>query len=293
MDKDRICIVGGAGQLGSALYEQYRREGTAVVYSLSRTPLDRQNHFSCDIEDSAHLASIIERIRPTIIINCAAFVNADGCEQDKPRAYRVNVLANRTLLHLAQMYHAKYVYISSYYVFDGSIVEYNEDAVPTPINYYGITKVLAESDTLRAPEALVIRQSKIFSLGYDDRNFLARLEKSLRSGIAFPTVDDQYNNPVHADIAASMIASLIQQGERGIYNVGGLDFVSNAELAHRFARHRGLPEHLIVATKTIVSPGIAPRPMKVHLLLDKIQRKNISVWSLDQMLQVLSSTSAH
>ena len=154
---------------------------------------------------------------------------------------------------------------------------------PTPLNYYGITKALSEVDTLVYPKSLVIRSSKIFSLGFDTRNFIARLYASLKDNKEFVAVNDQSNNPIHADLMAETIEALILKNKFGIFNVGGEDYLSNYELARRFAEHFGLKSSLITPSSTDKYCENARRPKDVRLMLNKIRTLSIKTYNLDEM----------
>ncbi|MBV8748188.1 MAG: sugar nucleotide-binding protein, partial [Candidatus Eremiobacteraeota bacterium] len=82
MSVERIVLVGGSGQLGTALREAFA--GREVV---------APSHAEVPFEDSAALAQLLDRVRPGVLINCSAFHNVDVCEREPERAFAVNALA--------------------------------------------------------------------------------------------------------------------------------------------------------------------------------------------------------
>ena len=143
MKKLLICGIGG--QLGSALKKIF--SDVFDVYGLDMASKDDKT-FSCDVTDKEKVEKIIDDLKPDVVINAAALVNADKCETEKHLTYNINYLGNNNVLYASKKINAFFVFISSYYVFDGTKKEYIEEDMPTPINYYGIMKLLAENDTL-------------------------------------------------------------------------------------------------------------------------------------------------
>ena len=280
----KLLICGINGQLGSSMRRVF--SGSFEVYGLDKVA-DGNNVFACDITDREKVFSIFEKIKPDVVINAAALVNADLCETEKELAYKINYEGNNNLLTASKSFGSYFVFISSYYVFDGSRVEYSEDDIPTPINYYGILKWVAENEVLNYEKSMVVRPCKIFSIGYDERNFTARVYNSLKKGEEFFAVSDQYNNPVLADFISESIKELIKQKAMGIFNIGGKDFVNNYEFAKLFAEYFNLDSSLIKSVSTDKSSQKAPRPMKVKLLLSKMESKGVRAYTLDEMFKMI------
>lgn len=287
MLKKRILICGASGQLGQALINIFSKNKAYDAYGLSRNGIGTK-HLQCDISNFDKLEEAFRKIKPDVVINSAAYANADLCEKNKGLAYKINYLGNKNVLELSKKYDSYFVFISSYYVFDGAKKFYSEDAEPTPINYYGVTKTMSEIVTGTYRKSLIIRASKIFSLGYDDRNFIARTYQSLANGQKVLAVDDQYNNPIHADLLAKSIMELIDLERLGIYNIGGKDYVSNYGLAKSFARFFGLDHSLIKSIKTKESGQATQRPRHVYLKIDKLRLDGIGTHRLKYMFKLLN-----
>src|SRR5581483_6664773 len=121
----RVAILGSTGQLGTDLVEVLRRDDRFEV-----TPL---THQEADCTRAGEVRAVIARIKPDHVINCAAFVRVDDCEDQPDVAFAVNAVG------------AFCVYISTDYVFDGTKqTAYVESDAPNPINVYGASKLAGE-----------------------------------------------------------------------------------------------------------------------------------------------------
>ncbi|NQV09513.1 NAD(P)-dependent oxidoreductase [Candidatus Woesearchaeota archaeon] len=287
MSVKRVLICGVSGQLGSAVHALYSKDHSFEVFSLDKSEIKLENFFQGDITNKESLKLIFDEIKPEIVINTAALVHADLCETERELAKSINYTGNKNLLELSKEYDAQFVFMSSYYVFDGTKKDYDENSPTTPLNYYGETKVMSEEETLKYPKSIVIRASKIFSVGYDKRNFIARAHISLMNNQEVVAVDDQYNNPVHADFMADAIKTLVSMNKSGIYNVGGEDYVNNYEFAKRFSEYFGFDTSLVKAVKTDEATQAAKRPRDVNLNLEKLKSEGIKTHNLNEMFKLM------
>ncbi len=272
-------------QLGYALKNIYILDKFYEVYGLSKPKSKEKNYFQCDINDVGKLEKIFKIIKPHIIINSAALVNVDICETNKDLAYKINFLGNKNLINLAKKYNSFFVFVSSYYVFEGNKKNYKEEDYLSPLNYYGITKAMAEIETSSYKKSLIIRPSKIFGIGYDNRNLIARSYNSLKNKKKVFVVNDQFNNPIGANFIAKSMKQLISLEKKGIYNIGGKDCVSNFELVERFAKYFDMDYKLVISKKSNKLNQTVKRPSKVNLALNKIKLVKIKTYSLNSMFK--------
>ncbi len=279
----KILVVGGSGQLGQALLQELPVIADEVVgtyahqcppglkHSLRHLDLTNQAKVAAN---QAQAAELLAALRPEVVINTAALTHVDECERSPEKAHALNVEGNRALSHYCGELGAKLVLISTYYVFDGKKPAqgdaYTETDIPNPLNVYAKTKLEAEKDTLRNGANLVLRTSKIYSYGLEQRNFLARLLSSLRAGIPFPLTCDQFTNPLSAQDLAKAIVKLLSCGASGIYHAGGPDRASNYDFALRAAKILALERGLIRPLATEESAEMAKRPKECVLDTGKL-----------------------
>ncbi len=289
----KILICGATGQLGSALYEMLHTSSYKVYGTYHNPNSKNSTHkdlFQLDIQHENQVQALLEKINPDIIINTIAMTHVDNCELNQTEAYSINVIGNRNLLKYS-LPTTMFTYISTYYVFDGTKKNpqetYSESDQIHPLNYYGKTKKDAEEDTLKKENSLIIRTSKIYSLGRDQRNFLARLYSTLQQQQISSQVDDQFTNPILVETLASIIITLITQHKTGIYHVGGKEIVSNYQFATAFADFFGEDRKLITKIDSSQSQQPALRPKNCALDITKVKKEGIKLPALTENFEYI------
>src|SRR5690242_20195957 len=156
MSPQRIIVVGAAGQLGSDLAEVLREDGQFEVVPL--------NHSDCDCTDENKVAQVIGSLYPDAVLNCAAYVRVDDCEEHEREAFNVNAIGALNIARACEAANALCVYMSTDYVFvDMKATPYTESDVPNPINVYGTSKLAGEHLTRQAAERwLIVRTASLF-----------------------------------------------------------------------------------------------------------------------------------
>ena len=164
----RVLITGSKGQLG---YD--------VLRVLREKHID---HLGIDIDDlditvEDDVIKFINDYKPTVIIHCAAYTAVDKAEDNKELAYRINVLGTRYLVNAAKKSSAKFVYISTDYVFDGNgETPFTINDRPAPVNYYGESKYRGELEVINnIDKYYIIRISWVF--GINGNNFVKTMLK--------------------------------------------------------------------------------------------------------------------
>jgi dTDP-4-dehydrorhamnose reductase len=207
-----MIIFGAHGQLGFALSKIFP---DAHCYG----------HTDVDITDAAAVARIFELEKPDIVINAAAYPNAELAElQDTEIAYRVNVLGAITLSRLATTYDATMVYISTDYVFDGTTIDgFVEDDAPCPLNVHGLSKHAGEEAVnAYARKHYIIRTSALFGpkQGSFGNNFVTKRIEQVKKGDTLAVVSDQWTIPTYTfDVAMALRALFDAHIPSGIYHV--------------------------------------------------------------------------
>ena len=125
----KIVILGAGGQLGKDLLQTF-----PDAYAFYH---DSSKNLSIDITHENEVSEKILRISPDVIINASALTNVDLCEKEKKSAFLVNGQSVKYIVDAARRTHAFLIHVSTDYIFDGYRGEYDEEAVPNPINYYG------------------------------------------------------------------------------------------------------------------------------------------------------------
>lgn len=202
----RLLVTGCHGQLGRALLDE------AAAREL---PADGCDVDTVDITDSQAVRNLLTDLRPTVVINCAAMTDVDGCETQPDRADQVN---GRAVGHLAAevaSVGSLLVQVSTDYVFSGVAERpWSEEDPPAPMSAYGRSKLLGEELARKAPEHLIVRTAWLF--GHGGRNFVEAILHQIEAGSReLRVVADQRGCPTYAPDLASAILDLVHTGARG------------------------------------------------------------------------------
>src|SRR5262245_42370744 len=131
----RIAVLGARGQLGSAVVHECSPHHDVTAF-------DRA---TLDITDPEGVDTVLTRLAPQAIVNCAAYNAVDAAEDQPVEALRVNAFAVRTLARAANRLQSVLVHFSTDFVFDGfSQTPYREDDHPNPRGVYAASKLLGE-----------------------------------------------------------------------------------------------------------------------------------------------------
>src|SRR5579863_1102923 len=155
-----ILVTGASGLLGAAVLLQAREWGRQVA-GISKQHVLRVpgiDVYPVDLGEPAATRKIVETLRPTLVIHCAAATNVDWCEEHPEQTHRLNVCVSSFLAELAREMGAAFLFVSTDSVFDGKKGNYSEDDPPGPLNIYAKSKLAAEKEVLRTHHsALVVR----------------------------------------------------------------------------------------------------------------------------------------
>lgn len=200
-----VFITGGSGALGT----QLRRRFPGAL---------APTHAELDVSDRAAVLSYFGA-HPGIktVIHGGALTGIRPCEEDRPLAWRTNVLGTRNLVDavLASPDPVKFCYVSTACVFDGHTGMYDEDSVPYPENFYALTKLVGEHEVGRLSDPLVVRT-----------NFVAKEPWPYPKAFT-----DRFGTYLFADGVAEGISDVIGAGLTGTVHVAGDEKISVFDLA--------------------------------------------------------------
>ncbi len=262
MPPRRILVTGADGQLGRALQRFLPAAGLGEAEFCTRADFDVTN----------------PPARPwkqyRAIINCAAYNDVNGAEEDRAAAWAVNAAAPARLARIAAEHNLEFVHVSSDYIFDGSQALHTEDEVPSPLSAYGASKAAGDTAAQTAPRHFVVRTSWVFG---DGPNFMATMRALADKGVEPAVVHDQRGRPTFAEDLAKGIIHLLKTGaEYGVYNLSNTgDPVGRDEVA--MAVFTGIghdPSEITPVTteqyRELVGPE-APRPKESTFDLSKLE----------------------
>ena len=240
----------------------FRRESEYELLACDLTS-DHESDLTLDITDRQSVMDMVASFKPSVIINAAAYTNVDKAEVEKEIAYKVNATAVGYLVDAANTFDAKLVHISTDYVFDGENGNYSEDSLPSPINYYGKTKLAGENLVKSKKQNYAILRTQVL-YGFAPnvkKNFVLWVIDELSKGQSIRVVDDQIGNPTLADELAFALLKVCQRNATGVFHVSGYETISRYEFARKIAEIFDLNFDLVKPVKSneFVQPARRPK----------------------------------
>jgi dTDP-4-dehydrorhamnose reductase len=201
---------------------------------------------------------------PMLSFTAALLHTLDYCEAHPEESFEKTVQSTRNLVALAKDCGAKFVFISTDYVFDGKDGPYLERAAVNPLSVYGRHKLEAETYALsELPDTLVLRITNVYGDELRGKNFIARIIEQCRQGqkLVLKLPYDQFASPTNAwDIARAMFL-LLRDRKSGIYHIGGSDYMNRVELALRVLSYFPDAVYELIPTDTPALSQPAARPL--------------------------------
>ncbi|MGH7773968.1 MAG: dTDP-4-dehydrorhamnose reductase [Candidatus Binatia bacterium] len=212
----RLAVIGSTGQLGTDLVEVLKEGRDYQVFPLSHAKVE------CTEPDSVRRE--LREVRPGVVVNCAAFVRVDECEDRPEEAFRVNALGALYVARACAEIGALCVYVSTDYVFDGEKGEpYNEEDKPRPINVYGASKLAGEHLVQQAcPRWLIVRMASLFGKAGSrgkGGNLVETILAKARAGETLRVVNDIRMSPTYTCDTARALERLLQQKATGLFHL--------------------------------------------------------------------------
>jgi len=253
----RLLIAGAAGLVGRAVFERCTGEGDQIA---------RLDHASLDITDEDQVNATLERERPEVVINCAAWTNVDQCEFDSERAQKVNAYGPELLALGCRRLGALFITISTDYVFDGEKNGfYTQRDQPNPQSVYAVSKLEGERRAQNAwARTIIVRSGYIFGSG--GTNFLSSVIDCARRGETLRAINDAVGTPTYAPDLARQLRRLAQLDLPGTYHVVNAGVGSSFEEFARCALEMaGLDPDLVQGVGLDSLNRSAPRPRNSRL----------------------------
>lgn len=274
-----ILLLGANGQLGRELQRALAPLGTIVATTRSGALPDGSACEVADFDQPASLTALLDRVRPALVVNAAAYTAVDRAEDDREAAFRANAEAPGVLAHWCAQAGVPLVHYSTDYVFDGQGTRpYREDDATAPLGVYGASK-LAGEQAIRAAGGrhLIFRTAWVYAS--HSANFLRTMLRVGAERDVLRVVADQIGTPTPAALIADVTAQALQHdgalsGTWHLTAKGETSWHGFAEAIFADAVATGvLPRAPIVeAISTAEYPTPAKRPAYSHLDVAKLEQ---------------------
>lgn len=186
----KILITGADGMLAHDFIQSQKNKFQIIWFDKS----------VLDITVLHNIDTIVQNVKPDIILNCAAYLNAEKAEkEEKKRNFDVNALWVFNLATIAKKYQKDFITLSTDYVFDGQKRNgYNETDIQNPLNNYGLAKYLGEKlATEIYSNTLIIRTSWLYGGGKNYDNFVNTIVWLLNNEKEIKIVNNQFWSPTY------------------------------------------------------------------------------------------------
>jgi dTDP-4-dehydrorhamnose reductase len=256
MDRPAPLVLGAAGMLGAALGRRLDADYPDTV-AATRAEID--------IEDRFRMEAEFERLRPSVVINCAAFTDVDRCEAAPELAHAINAEGAENVARIALASGCRMIHVSTDFVFDGhSDRPYVEEDPTGPLSVYGKSKLEGERRVAATGgEHLIVRSSWIYGPGR--ANFVDAIRARARAGGVLEVVEDQIGSPTYVADLAEAITRLIGTDHRGIVHFANAGLCSRYELAREILESMGRTRARVEPIRTSQAGRIAARPARSAL----------------------------
>ena len=274
MNRKTVAIFGSTGQLGTDLVEVLRGSQSFEVYPLA--------HEDADCAESEAVRKVLVATRPQIVINSAAFVRVDECEDRPEEAFLVNAVGAFNIAKSCAEIGALCVYVITDYVFDGSNPTPYVESDPTcPINVYGASKLAGEHLVRQAaPRWLIVRVASLFgTTGARGKggNFIETILTKAKKGESLKVVDDIRVSPTYTRHAAERVRWLLENGVGGIAHAANGGSCTWYELAKTVLELCAVKVP-IEPVSSSAFPTRARRPKNSALTHDRNGAENLCSW---------------
>ena len=274
----KVLVTGTSGQLGYDVMMELKKRGHEGV-GADRSDSDADfEHVILDITDVKKVSEVVSEIKPDAIIHCAAWTNVDGAENPDNRdiVMAVNVEGTANLAKAAKGVDAKFMYISTDYVFNGQgeIPWEPDDKDYAPLNVYGESKLDGEKEVSEILDKyFIVRIAWVF--GKNGNNFIKTMIKVGETHDTVEVVADQIGTPTYTYDLARLLVDMIETDKYGYYhatNEGG--YISWAEFAEEIYKQAGMDVKVTAVTteqyEEKAGKTVAKRPFNSRLDKSKL-----------------------
>lgn len=279
----KVFVTGVAGQLGHDVMNELARRGyegvgsdLAPVYSgvADAAPVAAMPYVPLDITDATAVADVLERIRPDVVVHCAAWTAVDAAEDEENQAKvrAINAGGTANIASACKAIDATLIYISTDYVFSGQGTEpWKADCMDfAPLNVYGRTKLEGEQAVRKTLEKyFIVRIAWVF--GINGKNFIRTMLNVGRTHDTVRVVSDQIGTPTYTLDLSRLLVDMAKSDRYGCYhatNEGG--YISWYDFTCEIFRQAGYTTKVVPVTTAEYGISKAARPFNSRLDKSKL-----------------------
>ncbi len=267
----KVFISGASGLVGGNCLKYFKEKKWDVIGSHLTYPAKNTVYFNTlDLTNKQNFN--LREFNPEVIVHCGALTHVDYCETHIEESYEKTVISTKNLIQIANEIHAKLVYISTDYVFDGTHGPYQEHDETNPLSVYAKHKLEAEQIVINTNENnLVLRITNVYGDEERNKNFVSRIiSQCLKNEkIILNLPYDQYASPVNALDVAKAMYLLLKDNHKGIFHIASTDYMNRVDLAMKVLSYFPSADYQLSVSDTKTLNQTAPRPLLGGLLKNK------------------------
>ncbi len=228
----KFLVTGSTGLVGSQVVKDLTEKNHEVYSCYHNQKPQHGNSIFLDLTDLSKIPTIIEQVKPDVIIHLAAMADVDGCETQKDLAFLINSKATEKLAKEAALQNVFFVYVSTDYVFDGKKDLWKENDKPNPLGNYGKSKLEGEKAIENlASSWCIARISTPFGFHPTKKSFPLWVAENLKSKKEINVLVDQFTSPTFVPNLSKMLIEISERQLLGIFHVSGASRISRYEFA--------------------------------------------------------------
>ena len=247
----KILVTGVSGQLGFDVCRILREQ------NIEHLPSSRET-FS--LTDFKRAREAVENYRPDAIIHAAAYTAVDKAESESELCFKTNAEATKNLAEIAKDIDAKFVYISTDYVFPGTGENFYETSdAKNPLNVYGKSKLKGEEAVINTLyKYFIVRISWVF--GKNGKNFVKTMLNLAETHGELKVVADQIGSPTYTYDLAKLLVEMVKTEKYGVYHATNEGVCSWAEFAAEIFKLANKKTKVTgISTEEYPTPAIRPK----------------------------------
>lgn len=247
----KVFVTGVTGQLGFDVCRVLKEQ------NIEYFPCSRET-FS--LEDFEKAREVIENYLPDVIIHAAAYTAVDKAETETELCNKINCEATENLAKIAKDINAKFIYISTDYVFPGegeNFYEINDEK--NPLNAYGKSKLMGEKSVVNTLDKyFIVRISWVF--GKNGKNFIKTMLNLSKTRDEIRVVADQIGSPTYTLDLAKLLVEMSKTEKYGVYHATNEGVCSWAEFAEEIFKLANKNTKVIkISTEEYLTPARRPK----------------------------------
>lgn len=266
----KVLITGVTGQVGYDVKRIIEEKFGESVEILAPTRKEM------DIISENSVKEIVTRFQPDVIFHCAAYTNVDKAESDSINCLKTNIEGTKNLVKGAKMVDAKFIFVSTDYVFDGKKeMPYFENDIREAQNIYGESKRCAENIVKQYPKSFIARTSWVF--GKNGNNFVDKMLELSKTHDTLTVIDDQIGSPTYSYDLANKLVEMADTEKYGVYHVTNEGYTSWYDFAKKIFEYKCLKTE-VLPIKTVDYKQPAKRPLNSRLF-----RNNLAIQGFESL----------